>query len=136
MVTANDGAWHHICLSWQKTSGSWKIFKDGVVKQEDTNFMTGHTIRKGGTLVLGQDQDEVGGSFDKDASFQGMLSYVNVWDRVVGTSQIKEMSRSCLPDEQDEGNVYKWTDFLREGGPKLLEPSPCVKFPSVGWCFP
>ena len=97
--------------------------------------MTGHTIRKGGTLVLGQDQDEVGGGFRKEESFEGMLSYVNVWDRVLSHSKIKEMSLSCVPDKQDEANVYKWTHFLRQGGPKLVEPSPCVARTSVGWCL-
>ena len=97
------------------------------------SFQRGHTITKGGTLVLGQDQDSVGGGFEASESFQGMLSYVNVWDRVLCTSQIKEMSQSCLPDERNEGNVYKWIDFLRQGGPKLVKPSPCVKFPSLGW---
>ena len=87
----------------------------------------------GGTLVLGQDQDWVGGGFEASESFQGMLSYVHVWDRALSTSLIKEMSQSCLPDKENEGNVYKWTDFLRQGGPKLVEPSPCVKFTSLGW---
>ena len=102
------------------------------MKEEGTSFKKGHTIRKGGTLVLGQDQDEVGGGFKTVLSFHGMLSNVNVWDRVLGTSQIKEMSLSCLPDKENEGNVYKWTDFLRQGGPKLIKPSPCVNFTSSG----
>ena len=103
-----------------------------MVKQEGTSFKKGHTIREGGTLVLGQDQDHVGGGFQADQSLQGMLSYVNVWDRVLGTLQIEEMSLSCLPDKGNEGNVYKWNDFLRQGGVKLVKPSPCVPFPSVG----
>ena len=74
----------------------------------------------------------MGGGFDDDSSFQGMLSHVNIWDRVLGTSKIKEMSQSCLPDEGNEGNVYKWNDFLRKGGVKLVEPSPCVSFTSLG----
>ena len=28
-VSANDGKWHHICLAWENTAGSWKLFKDG-----------------------------------------------------------------------------------------------------------
>ena len=94
--------------------------------------MTGHTIRKGGTLVLGQDQDHVGGGFEKNASFQGMLSHVNVWDRLIDSMEMYNMSLSCLPYGQDEANVYKWTDFLREGGPKLVEPSTCVPHKSSG----
>ena len=132
-VRANDGVWHHICFSWEKARGSWKFFKDGFVKQEGTDFRKSYTIRKDGILVLGQDQDDFGDDFDADWSLQGMLSHVNIWDRVLGASQIKEMSQSCLPEERNEGNVYKWIDFLREGGVKLVEPSPCVPFTSLGW---
>lgn len=131
-VTANDGVWHHICLSWEKTLGSWKFFKDGLVKQEGTSFKTGHTIRQGGTLVLGQEQDSVGGDFEKSQSFQGMLSNVHVWDRVLPAPQIKEISTSCVLDEWNEANVYEWSDFLRQGGAMLLKPSPCKPFGTSG----
>ena len=115
--------------------GFWKFYKDGSVGQGGVGLKKGYTIRKGGILVLGQDQGEVGGKFDDIWSFKGMLSYVNVWNRVFGNSEIREMSLSCLPDKGNEGNVYKWTDFLRQGGPrgpKLVNPSPCVKFTSSG----
>ena len=83
-------------------------------------------------MVLGQDQDSVGGDFEATQSFQGMLSDVNVWDRVLDVTEIKGMSQSCLPDERDEGNAFKWSDFLRQGGPKLVQPSPCEPFTSLG----
>lgn len=87
----------------------------------------GYTIRERGTLVLGQEQDSVGGDFDKKQSLKGMLSNVNVWDRVLSATHIKDMSRSCLRDEWNEGNVYKWPDFLNEGGAKVFRPAPCVR---------
>ena len=75
--------------------------------------------------MLGQEQDSVGGGFDTSQSFQGMLLHVNLWDRVLPGLQIQEMSKSCESDDQYEGNVYKWLDFLREGGPKLVESPKC-----------
>ncbi|KAL9983773.1 hypothetical protein ACROYT_G005997 [Oculina patagonica] len=126
-VKVNDGVWHHICASWESYSGSWKFYKDGVLKQKGTNFKKGYTIRGGGTLVLGQEQDSVGGNFDAKQSLQGMLSYVNVWDKAISATEINDMSRSCLPNEWNEGNVYKWTNFLGEGGALLVRPTPCVK---------
>ena len=130
-ITASDGAWHHICLSWQSSSGSWKFYKDGVLRQDGT-FRTGYTIRQDGTLALGQDQDSVGGEFEKSQSFQGMLSNVHVWDRVLPDKQIKEISTSCVLDEWNEANVYEWSDFLRQGGAMLRKPSPCKPFGSPG----
>lgn len=124
-VTAFDSVWHHICVSREKNSGVWKIFKDGYLIEHDTNFKRGYTIRQGGTLVLGQEQDSVGGGFETSQSFKGMLSYVNVWDHVVTPTLIEDMASSCLWDEGDEGKVYKWLDFIRAGGTILIEPSPC-----------
>ena len=75
--------------------------------------------------MLGQDQDSVGGDFQTSQSFQGMLSNVNIWDHVLSEAQITEMSTSCVLDEWNEANVYKWRDFLRQGGTKLVKPSSC-----------
>ncbi len=78
--------------------------------------------------MLGQDQDSVGGGFQATQSYQGQISNVNVWDRVLNDEKIKEMSGSCLLNGADYGNVYKWVDFLREGEAKLIEPSSCEPF--------
>lgn len=83
--------------------------------------------------MLGQEQDSVGGGFESSQSFQGMLSHVNLWDNVLSGVRIQEMSKSCGPDDQYDGNVYKWLDFLREGGPKLVE-SPTCKLVEAGMC--
>ena len=76
-------------------------------------------------MVLGQDQDSVGGDFDPNQSFQGMLSNVNVWDHALPSAQIRDMARSCLLDEWSSGNVYKWRDFLQQKGAQVVAPSPC-----------
>ena len=77
---------------------------------------------------MGQEQHSVGGGFVASQSFQGFLSNVNVWDYVLPTIQVKEMSQSCLLDEWNKGNVYEWFDFLHQGGAKLVKPSPCEPF--------
>lgn len=86
---------------------------------------TGYEIRENGVLVLGQEQDELGGDFKADQSFQGMFSNVNVWSSVLPATQIKEMSKTCHLDEWNDGNVYRWSDFLSQGGARLVRPSPC-----------
>ena len=112
-------------MTWEGNSGSWKFYKDGEIKKDGTSFKKGHTIRKDGTLVLGQDQDSVGGGFEASDSFQGMLSNVNIWNEVLTPEQIQKMSQSCLADKVSDHKVFKWLDFLHEGGAKLVKPSPC-----------
>ena len=124
-MTVNVDVWHHICVSWENNEGSWKVYRDGDLREDGTNFRTSYTIRQGGTLVLGQKQNSVGGGFQAQQSFKGMLSSVNVWDKELSSTQIKDMSKSCQLNEWEEGDVYKWSDFVREGGARLIEPSPC-----------
>ena len=67
----------------------------------------------------------VGGGFAVHQSFQGKLSGVNVWDHVLTSNKIKEMSTTCVLNEEDNGNVYNWVDILREGAIRFVEPSTC-----------
>ena len=76
--------------------------------------------------MLGQDQDSVGGGFQADQSFRGMLSNVNVWDKRLSDTQIKRMSTSCSLDEWNAGNVYRWRNFLQEAPTRLVKKSPCI----------
>ena len=84
-------------------------------------------IRGGGALVLGQDQDKVGGSFKWRQSFRGEMTGVNIWDHVIGEQGIKNMSKSCL---KGEGNVFQWHDFRThlKGSVKIIN-STCQPTP-------
>ena len=123
--SANDGRWHHICVTWRNSDGVWQFYKDGTLHTHTRGLRKGYTIQGGGSLVLGQDQDSVGGGFDSSQSFQGSLTNVNVWSFVLPASSIKSMSRSCLSGPV--GNVYKWSDFIYgiKGKAAVVIPSPC-----------
>ena len=80
-------------------------------------------VRSGGALVLGQDQDSVGGSFQASQSFIGEMTGVNIWNRVIGEGGIQSMSRSCLARV---GNVFQWLNFTEphiRGTVKIIESS-------------
>ena len=79
-------------------------------------------IGGGGVLVLGQDQDSVGGTFDDDESFIGEMTGVNIWDHVITDHEITRMSRSCLTGV---GNVFQWRDFKAhlKGSVQIIKPS-------------
>ena len=73
-------------------------------------------------LVLGQDQDSVGGSFEDADSFIGEMTGVNIWDHVITDQEITRMSKSCLTGV---GNVFQWRDFKAhlKGSVKIIKPS-------------
>ena len=72
------------------------------------SYRPGLVISGGGSLVLGQDQDSLGGGFDVRQSFVGEMTGVNIWSNVLSDQEIADMAGSCLAGE---GNVYKWSDF-------------------------
>ena len=122
-----DGKWHHICVTWWSTNGSWTFFIDGSLAKSGKNLIAGHVIKSGGVVVLGQEQDAVRGGFSKQQSFVGKIANVNLWDCVLQEEKIAEMSKSCLLEESEEGNVLKWEQFRNDiqGGVRIIEPAPC-----------
>ncbi|MFC2027083.1 LamG-like jellyroll fold domain-containing protein [Chloroflexota bacterium] len=86
-ISANDGAWHHIAVSWRGSDGATKIYKDGNPVWNGT-LAAGTTITAGGSLVLGQEQDSVGGGFNSSQDFVGLLDEVAVYDEVLDDSEI------------------------------------------------
>ena len=123
-VSANDDKWHHICATWKNSNGAWKFYKDGKLAKKGTGLKRGYTIRGGGSLTLGQEQDKLGGRFDRKQSLKGMLANVNVWADVLPKSEIKKMSRCCM---EGEGDVYAWAffSFAIKGNPRITAPPSC-----------
>jgi len=65
-------------------------------------------IKGGGVMVLGQEQDSLGGSFSPEEAFTGDLSQLNVWNKVLSPHEIYNLVRNCFTEA---GNVKAWADF-------------------------
>jgi hypothetical protein len=87
-VSANDGQWHHIAVTWRNSDGQVKLYKDGMPVYTGT-IATGLMLTSGGALVLGQEQDAVGGSFSPAQAFKGSLDEVRLWNVVRTQAQIQ-----------------------------------------------
>ncbi|XP_058941920.2 uncharacterized protein [Pocillopora verrucosa] len=133
-VSANDGLWHHICVSWQGNSGSWKFYIDGNMTDQGKNLGKGHVITPGGFLMLGQEQDSLGGGLSRSQSFQGMLSNFNIWNVTLSSEHVRKMSQKCIIDEASNDRVFQWQDFVdgsRKGEVRLVKASPCKTIESI-----
>ncbi|KAL9978961.1 hypothetical protein ACROYT_G016546 [Oculina patagonica] len=118
-VSTNDGYWHHICVWWDSGSGWWEIYKDGKHQIAGFKVKPAHDIKTDGTLVIGQDQDSLGGDFQASQAYVGELTDLNIWNRVLNATEISNLSKSC---DGGRGNVKKWSDFkvgIRAGGASL-----------------
>ncbi|XP_031563751.1 C-reactive protein 1.1-like [Actinia tenebrosa] len=100
------GRWHHVCVTWKNDDGKIAVYLD-CEKINDGTLKRGHVITKG-ALILGQEQDGYMERFDKDQTYKGNLTSLNIWDRVFTADEIKELSASY---HTLQGNVVKWSDL-------------------------
>ena len=80
-------AWTHVCASWDAETRAF-ITVNGEVAASQDGFRSGAAIRAGGTLVLGQEQDSVGGSFEASQSYQGQIYNLNMWQYALSEDEI------------------------------------------------
>lgn len=86
-VSANDGSWHHLAVTWQQSSGALRLYKDGNLVSAPT-VAAGYAFTNGGALVLGQEQDSVGGGFSSSQAFTGECDEVRIWNRARSQTEI------------------------------------------------
>ncbi|XP_023234733.1 sushi, von Willebrand factor type A, EGF and pentraxin domain-containing protein 1-like [Centruroides sculpturatus] len=108
-VTANDGKWHHICVTWSSPTGAWSIYKDGEQADKGIGLAVGTFIPTDGILVVGQEQDGKGSGFSSPESFIGSMSLLQIWDYVLTPEEISTFTTRC---DNYKGNVRAWSDFL------------------------
>ncbi|XP_022051646.1 neuronal pentraxin-2-like [Acanthochromis polyacanthus] len=125
-LNLSRGSWQHICVSWSQKGGAWQAYQGGKLRGEGHGLATGHHIRPGGELVLGQEQDSLGGGFDSSQALVGELSQVGLWDRVLSSSQVATLAR-C--GKVPQGSVAPWTENGIEvhGGATKDPGEPCSK---------
>ncbi|MBN3277583.1 NPTXR protein, partial [Polyodon spathula] len=99
--------WHHVCVTWTLRDGEWHAYQDGELRGRGDNLAAWHPIRAGGVLILGQEQDTLGGRFDATQALVGELAQFNLWDRVLTPSEVRSLAE-C--QETSAGNVVPWDD--------------------------
>lgn len=74
-------------------------------------------------MILGQEQDIVGGNFTVSEAFYGSISQMNVWDSILNDQDIRTLASSCALDRY--GSLVAWGDFLNDidGNLETVQPS-------------
>ncbi|XP_059527455.1 neuronal pentraxin-1 isoform X1 [Myotis daubentonii] len=104
----NDGKWHHICVTWTTRDGVWEAYQDGTQGGNGENLAPYHPIKPQGVLVLGQEQDTLGGGFDATQAFVGELAHFNIWDRKLTPGEVYNLA-TCS-SKALAGNVIAWAE--------------------------
>lgn len=87
-----------------------------------------------GHFFLGQDQDSLGGSFEKQQSLSGLLSNINIWNRILTDKEVERMFK-CF--DSPMGDVLNWNqaNWLLSNVKKIdLDTSDfCIDFPEKNY---
>ncbi|XP_070617613.1 pentraxin-4 [Erythrolamprus reginae] len=87
-----DGRWHHVCLIWSSLRGRYWFYLDRRLASMGSNFRKGYKIPAQGSLVLGQEQDTLGGGFESSESFVGLLAGFAVWGRALLPGEVSSIA--------------------------------------------
>ncbi|XP_064481555.1 sushi, von Willebrand factor type A, EGF and pentraxin domain-containing protein 1-like isoform X4 [Ornithodoros turicata] len=129
-IAANDNRWHHCALTWSSETGIWVFYWDGEEKASDKSPASKGSYMFKGDVVLGQDQDSVGGGFSGLESFAGEIAELNVWDYTMPKDDVRQLGSTCGL----VGNVVAWyavresiygNALVTEGSPDFCSGHDC-----------
>lgn len=108
----------HICTSWESSSGIAEFWINGkpLVKK---GLRQGYSVEPHPKIVLGQEQDSYGGSFDKSQSFVGEIGDLYLWDSVLSSDEIQLVYQGSPLNP----NILDWTALNYEAnGYVVIKP--------------
>ncbi|RZF32333.1 hypothetical protein LSTR_LSTR001797 [Laodelphax striatellus] len=122
----NDGAWHSVCVHWTSLGGLWSLYLDGINKESGRGLSNNTYIPGDGVIVVGQDQDSVGGGFNPSEAFVGRLAGVDLWDYRLQDELIIAHAHNC--NSTLTGNLLSWSQLYHVlHGNVQVEESPLCK---------
>ncbi len=101
-----DNEWHYIALTWESDTGDFNAYLDGEHVSQNI-FKKNGVIHAGGALVLGQEQDSVGGKFASSQRLVGDLDEVAIYDKVLDADTIRSHFQLIDPGTDDDTLVLR-----------------------------
>ncbi|NPA29396.1 MAG: hypothetical protein GXO33_04350 [Epsilonproteobacteria bacterium] len=120
----DDNTWHQLVLTREDDTAC--LYFDGSKVSCQDDYPTGALSVQAGSLIIGQEQDSVGGDFDAAQSFVGYLDELKIFEGVLDESDVQSIynnekdgknwdgsARSCQEcGNPNENQVFDvWDDF-------------------------
>ena len=111
------GDWYHYCICWDYTSRTANIYHNGR-QTGSCSTSSGRRLIVNGRVVLGQDQDTVGGSFQAHQAFGGELQKLNIYSKKLSSSEVGDMYSAgrcsdTVEKSHGQSRQLKWEEVLR-----------------------
>ena len=92
-----DGTWHHLAVTRNAAADQAVLYVDGTSQGSRGATFNQLSVDAGG-LLLGQEQDSVGGGFDPAQAFSGSLDDVRLYRRLLSDTEIADLAGLAPPD--------------------------------------
>ena len=82
-------------------------------------------LASGGVLIVGQEQDDMGGFFDSTQSLSGKISQVEIWSKELDSFQIADLAQCRQMTIDIPERIVKWesADWTVKGNASVKEES-------------
>ncbi|XP_076056292.1 uncharacterized protein LOC143034241 [Oratosquilla oratoria] len=88
--------WSHFCFTMHVESGNWTIYKNGVREAQGNLPPAMGPLEGEGAYIIGQEQDAMGGGFQRDQSYSGEITDLNFWRYILDDATIKKVMNGRL----------------------------------------
>ncbi|XP_075143700.1 pentraxin fusion protein-like [Leptodactylus fuscus] len=99
--------WNHLCLTWESKNGRCELWVNGK-RHGNKIYRKRHTVRAGGMVILGQDQDGLGDGFEKSQSYVGKIKDLNMWNKVLSLRSLRSMFKGKVTRK---GEIFDWSNL-------------------------
>ncbi len=86
-ISITDGNWKHVVRTSNRSTGEEVLYVNGT-SVYTTTLSAGVLVTSGGSFVLAQEQDNIGGGFDPAQAFGGNISIVRLYNNILTSSQV------------------------------------------------
>ena len=121
-IPVADGQWHHFAVVRDTDQGTVTLYLDGLslgTQAADSTVASSPLAVEG--LVLGQDQDWVGGGFQSNQALNGQLAELVIWGETRTAAEIRRDRAGLFPVDDDALRAY-WR-FDEPGGLTVYDQS-------------
>ncbi len=101
-----DGNVHTVAFTWDSATGNTEFYIDGVLA--GTGSTGAGALAAGGTFIIGQDQDSVGGGFDTTQMLQGEVLQAALWSGLRTSTEMANDAATLGADGSDPNLVANW----------------------------
>tara|TARA_Y100000361_G_scaffold148731_1_gene162004 strand:+ start:401 stop:1180 length:780 start_codon:yes stop_codon:yes gene_type:complete len=107
----NYSKWYHVAVNYNASSGTCKMYVDGVHDGTDTGAITGNlNVPTTPVIRIGQEPNSV------NNNFEGYICNVGVWGRVLTQAEIKSIMFKQYADLSDDekSSLVSWWNLDEE----------------------